>query len=235
MSLELERNGPARVGGLGDRLRRSVAAAILALDDLRIREHLRRAEWDLRTAAPEGLTAEQRARRARTLDRLQEYRQRGEFPRNVGYGDRVPCFVGADGTRCAVGYLMAADGREDLVASVMADEPTVRIEDLEDGAVARWIESTGLTRDEAARIQPTYPDPVQFATTCGAVSCWLAAMLASLVAVAVFAGAEYVGYRTVDGLFPDNSLKRRSALAYVTVTNLFLAPLAGLVLYALFP
>lgn len=220
---------------VGARARRALASAYLALDDVRVREHLRRAERDLRRSAPDSPTPEREARRQRNLDRLREYRRRGEFPRNPGYDGRVPCFVGADGTRCSVGHLLVEDGREDLVASVMADDPTLRIEDLEGGPVLEWIESNGFTREEAARIQPAYPQPVQFATTCGSVPCWFAAALASILAVAGFAAAEYVGYRVVDGLFPENTFKRRSALAYVTVANLFLAPLLGLLLYALFP
>ena len=51
----------------------------------------------------------------------------------------------------------------------------------------------------------------------------------------VAAASEWVGYRLVAGLFPENALKRRSLLAYVTVMNLLLAPLVALVLFALFP
>lgn len=235
MSIPSVGHGTRTSSAVGARVRRALASAYLALDDVRIREHLRRAERDLRRSTPDSSTPERASRRERTLDRLREYRRRGEFPRNPGYPGRVPCFVGAYGTRCAVGHLLAEDGREDLVASVAADDPTLRIEDLEGGQVLEWIESHGLTRGEAARIQPAYPQPVQFTTTCGAVPCWFAGTLASILAVAGFAVAEYVGYRVVDGLFPENTFKRRSALAYVTVANLLLAPLIGLLAYALFP
>ena len=219
---------PSRTAGRLNRLRRAV-------DDARICEHLRRAESALRSADHD-LSPERRRRRERHLDRLAAYRERGEFPTNRTEAERVPLFVGDDGTPCAMARLIRKDGREDLVAAVMAEDPTARIEELpDDHPVVGWVEENGLTREEAARIQPTYPEGVQFATTCGPVPCWLAGALVSVVGTAVAAASEWVGYRLVAGLFPENALKRRSLLAYVTVMNLLLAPLVALVLFALFP
>jgi hypothetical protein len=212
-----------------NRLRRRIDAA-------RIREHLRRTETALRDADHDHLTPTQRRRRERHLDRLAAYRRRGEFPTNRSEADRVPLFVGSDGTPCAVAHLMLETGRADLVESVLAENPTVRIEDLpDDHPVVEWLEANGLTKAEAARIQPAYPEGVQFATTCGPVPCWLAGAFVALVGSAVFAASEYVGYRLASEAFPDNALKRKGVLGYVTVLNLFLAPLFALVLFALFP
>lgn len=206
------------------------------LDDVRIREHLRRTEAALHEAEHDHLTAAQRRRRATALDRLAEYRVRGEFPRNRSAAGRTPLFVGGDGTPCAMAYLLLADGRGDLVAAVMNEDPTAAIEDLPaDHPVVEWVEANGLTRAEAARIQPTYPDGVQFATTCGPVPCWVAGAVATVVGTGVAAAAEYAGYRLAVDLFPENALKRRCLLGYLTVMNLFLAPLLALVLFALFP
>ena len=223
----LERS-PSRPAGRLDRLRRNV-------DDVRVREHLRRAESALRSADHD-LSPERRRRRERHLDRLAAYRQRGEFPTNRRHAGRTPLFVGDDGTPCAMAHLLLEGGREDLVAAVMAEDPTARVEELpDDHPVVEWVEANGLTRAEAARIQPAYPESVQFATTCGPVPCWFAGALVSVVGTAVAAASEWVGYRLVAGLFPENPLKRRSLLAYVTVMNLLLAPLVALVLFALFP
>ena len=211
-----------------DRLRRAV-------DDVRVRAHLRRAESALRSADHD-LSPERRRRRERHLDRLAAYRERGEFPTNWTKAERVPLFVGDDGTPCAMAHLLGADGREDLVTAVLAEEPTVRIEDLpDDHPVDEWVEANGLTREEAARIQPTYPGGVQFATTCGPVPCWVAGAVASVVGLAAAGAIEYVGYRLVDDAFPDNALKRRATLSYLTVLSLFVAPLVALVVFALFP
>lgn len=220
--------GPARLAALLDSARR-------VLDDRRIREHLRRAERDLRAAPMDHLAPEQRQRRERHLDRLRDYWRRGVFPRNRDHAERTPCFVGADGTPCAVAFLLLADGRDDLVERVAAEENTVRIEHAEDGPLLAWLDRNGLTRAEAARIQPAYSETVDLATTCGPVACRVAAVLAGLVGLAMFAVAEYVGYRLAGDLFPDNALKRRSALGYVTVLNLLLAPLLAVLVYALFP
>jgi len=214
---------------------RALNAARRMLDDRRIASHLRRVEHDLRAADHDHLTAAQRRRRERSLDRLRAYRRRGEFPRNETHPGRTPCFVGATRTRCAVAHLLAAAGHDDLVADVAATDNTVRVEALDGGPVVERIEDLGLTRAEAARIQPTYPEGVHLATTCGPVSCRVAAALASLVGIAAFALAEVVGYRLVADLFPGNALKRRGLLAYATVLNLLLAPLLAALVYALFP
>ena len=206
-----------------------------AVDDVRVREHLRRAESALRRADHD-LSPEWRRRRERHLDRLAAYRERGEVPTNRTEPERVPLFVGDDGTPCVMAHLLGEDGRQDLVTAVMAEEPTVRIEDLpDDHPVVEWAEANGITREEAARIQPTYPGGVQFATTCGPVPCWVAGAFASVVGLAAAGAIEYVGYRLVDDAFPDNALKRRATLSYLTVLALLVAPLVALVVFALFP
>lgn len=206
------------------------------LDDVRVCEHLRRTERTLRETEHDALDAEQRRRRDDALDRLAAYRSRGEFPTNRTVAGRVPLFVGDDGTPCAVAHLLLSDGREDLVADVMATEPTVAVEELpDDHPVIEWVEANGLTRGEAARIQPTYPDGVQFATTCGPIACWLVGALAATVSTGVFAALEYAGYRVAADSFPENALKRRGFIGYVTVLNLILGSLLALLLFALFP
>jgi len=221
----------------GRRPRRLVGALSLLrrrIEEVRIRAHLRRGERALRDTDP-GLAPEHAARRERTLDRLHEYQERGRFPTNRRRAERVPCFVGANGEPCAMAALLEADGRSDLVDEVMATDPTLRFEDLEEGPLAEWVERQGLTVDEAARVQPTYPEVVEFATDCGPVSCTVARLLVSVLAVAFFAAVEVVGYRYASGLFPDNALKRRAAFAYLTVLTALLAPALGLAVYALFP
>lgn len=206
------------------------------IDDSRIREHLRRTERALREADTTDLTEARRAGRERHLDRLTEYRERGQFPRNRRHPERTPVFVDDSGTHCAVGHLLREDGRAPLVRTVVERENTVRIEDLpEDDPVVRWAEANGFTRRELARIQPSYPEAVQFATDCGPVPCWLAGVLASTVGLALAGAAEWVGYRLCGEWFPDNALKRRGALAYLTALNLLLAPTLSLLVYALFP
>lgn len=204
------------------------------LDDRRIRAHLRRTERALRDADHD-LPPEQRRRRTDALDHLRDYWQRGRFPTNEQSTDRVPCFVGANGEPCAMAYLLQQDGRDDLVESVLADDPTLRFEDVEEGPLVDWVEQQGLTPAEAARIQPTYPHAVHFATDCGPLPCLLVQAVFAFVGVGLFAALERVGYRLAGDAFPDNALKRRAAFGYLTVLNLFLAPAVALLLYALVP
>lgn len=206
------------------------------LETRRIREHLLRTERALRAADYDHLEGAGRRRRERTLERLAAYREAETFPTNRSESERVSLFVGDDGVPCAVAHLLLEAGREDIVDEVMATDPTARIEEVPDEhPLIEFVEENGLTRAEAARIQPTYPEGVQFATTCGPVACWVAGAVTATVGTAVFAAAEYVGYRVASGLFPDNALKRRGLLGYLTVMNLFLAPFVGLLLFALLP
>lgn len=220
---------------LGRRLRR----AHHAVDRFRVREHLRRTERALRRADRPGLTPDQRRRREHHLDRLRAYWQRGRFPSNHAEPGRAPAFVSPDdGTRCAVANLVEP-ARPGLVARTAATANTVRAEAVEDtpleGALVEWAERNGFTRAELARVQPTYPHGVQFATTCGPVACWVAGAACALVGSVVFAATEWVGYRLVGEWFPAKPLKRRGAFAYTTAMNGFLAAFLALVLYALFP
>jgi hypothetical protein len=222
-------------GPVGRRLRR----AHRAVERVRVREHLRRTERALRATDRPDLSPEQRRRREHHLDRLRTYWQRGRFPSNHAESGRAPAFVSPDdGTRCAVAHLLEPDGPE-LVARTAAAANTVRVETIEGTPLAdsldAWAERNGFTRDELARVQPSYPHSVQFATTCGPVACWVAGAACALVGSAVFAATEWVGYRLVGDWFPAKPLKRRAALGYATAMNGFLAVFLALVLYALFP
>lgn len=204
-------------------------------DDVRIREHLRRTERDLRQIDHPELSPDQRRRRRISLDRLRDYWQRGTFPRNRSRTSRTPCFIGASDVPCAMAYLLLEDGRDDLVDAVVETDPTIHLETVEDGPLVEWIEANGLTMEEAARIQPSYPHVVHFATDCGPVACRIAWAVATVIGLSVAAGLEYVGYRFVSDAFPDNALKRRATLGYLTVLNLFVVPLVALLAFALFP
>jgi hypothetical protein len=221
-------------GALGRRLR----CAHRTVERVRIREHLRRTERALRAVDRPDLSTEQRHHREHHLDRLRAYWRRGRFPSNHAEPGRAPAFVSDDGTRCAVAALLEPD-HPDLVVRTAAAANTVRVEAIEgtplEDSLTAWAEHNGFTRDELARVQPSYPHSVQFATTCGPVACWVAGAACALVGSAVFAATEWVGYRLVGEWFPAKPLKRRAALGYATAMNGFLAVFLALVLYALFP
>lgn len=142
-------------------------------DDDAIHDHLHRVETSLRAADVSHLSASQRDRRADLLDVLQTYRSVGVFPHNPGYAsherpvvvsgvfpdagtDRTPVFVDGYGTHCAVGYLLAADGREELVERIVDGGNLRYVHEIDEPELLAWAVQSGFTVDELARIQPAY-------------------------------------------------------------------------------
>ena len=96
------------------------------------------------------------AARTRQLQRLAAYRTAERFPRNHIALDRIPIFVDETGAHCAVAYLMRESGHGQLVTRIARENNFVRIDDLTEGPMLDWIRTSGLTREEAALIQPGY-------------------------------------------------------------------------------
>ena len=133
--------------------------AARAAEVRRIRAHFDSVLAELPARDVSRLTAEQRARRVALLDTLRAYRDRGEFPHNYDFpGQAVPYFVDREtGTLCAVAHLMAASGRRDLVERVARANNNVWVPELAaDSAFTGWLDASGLTLAEAARIQVPY-------------------------------------------------------------------------------
>jgi hypothetical protein len=128
----------------------------------RIQQHLARVEARLRARAPAGLTAAQRRARAVQLDRLAAYRRAGVFPHNHDFaGRRIPYFVDARGTRCAMAYLIEAAGGANIVRTVHTVANNARVVELAampavGAALAAALGPMGLTLEEAQAIQPEY-------------------------------------------------------------------------------
>ncbi len=135
----------------------SLMLAGLSADDALIQEHLRQAESTLRARDVSHLSPELRAERARNLDHLRTYWQRGEFPRNTHHpGERVPYFIDDTGTTCAMAHLVVESGHELAARHIAARENHERIRDMRSPELLAWLASSGLTLDEAALIQPSY-------------------------------------------------------------------------------
>ncbi len=124
----------------------------------RLRAHFAAVERELLARDVSHLTPEQRAARARHVEVLREYSARGVFPHNHDFpGERVPYFVDEHGTHCAMAYLIARSGHEELVAKVASTRNHAYIPELAaDPALVAWLDEAGLTLEEAARIQPAY-------------------------------------------------------------------------------
>ena len=108
------------------------------------------------------LPAAQHAKRAYVLGLLHQYALNGIFPTNRAYPDeRKPCFIDADGTICAVGYLVEQTKGRQLAEQINAKHQYDLLLDMNEPAIKAWADEYGLTLEECAMIQPTYgwPNP----------------------------------------------------------------------------
>ncbi len=164
----------------------------------RVRRHLDSVLVELRANQLGELTNSRRAHRARLIEELAAYRNRGAFPHNYDFPDRpVPYFRDRKtGALCAVGDLLAFTGRSDIVDRVVALDNNVRVPELAgDTAFSRWLDENGLTLAEAARIQVVY---VVTPSTPQLVGTRAILVAAPLSAVASF-GTSIANMRSIDG------------------------------------
>lgn len=139
------------------------------LERFRIQRHLALVEATLRRETPLDLAEGPGLARARLLDELHLYAERGEFPQNLDFPDRrIPYFIDEFGTACAVGHLMIVSGAEQLAHEIARDENNDVVADIDHPGVGSWLAANGLTAAEAAWIQPSY-DACGFdgTLTCG--------------------------------------------------------------------
>jgi len=134
------------------------ARSLLVREKARLVAHFRGVLAELRARDTSHLSPEQHASRARLIAELQRYARTGRFPRNLDFpGIRMPYFVDAFGTRCAMAHLIESTGEIDLVARVAATANNAFVRELEGDITLRaWLDRAGLTAAEAARIQPSY-------------------------------------------------------------------------------
>lgn len=139
-------------------------------DRTRIVTHLREVEARLRSVDTSHLPPELARARAQNLDRLHQYWQEGEFPRNRDFmGERVPYFIDEDDRLCAVGYLVVESGFEDVAREIQATQNNAKLLAMTHPALPEWIAASGLTAQECAQIQPSYCGcSEEWAPVCGA-------------------------------------------------------------------
>jgi hypothetical protein len=126
-------------------------------EELRVGTHLRYVEELLRGKDMRGLSTGLRAKRLKMLDLLHKYRVAGIFPRNYEHPEkRVPCFIDREGRICAVGYLIEQTAGREAAEAINIKHKYEELLAMNDRAVDHWIEGSGLTKEEAAMIQPTY-------------------------------------------------------------------------------
>lgn len=125
-------------------------------DAERIAEHLHRVHAHLSAFAPEGFSSDALAERRALLDRLHGYADRGLFPINDVVPGRSPVFIDAQGTACAVGYLIIASGHAAIAEHIHRDMNLAYVPDIALPEMGTWAATHGFTIDELAWIQPTY-------------------------------------------------------------------------------
>jgi hypothetical protein len=123
-----------------------------------IKMHLASVEQILRAKTKEQLSSLQQKRRLENLDVLHEYWNRGRFPINTFHQKSMPYFVDIFGTHCAVGYLLAATGEQDLIKEIQSNHNYATINELavEYPKILDWASENGFSEEELAWIQPIY-------------------------------------------------------------------------------
>jgi hypothetical protein len=146
---QLQRHFDVVLAGLAANFDRSLDVAV---------DRLQRARGESWSAAQRNAWRHTLAqRRLVNMRRLRLYQLRGVFPQNEHVADRaVPVFVDNYDTACAVGHLMRESGWTDAVAAIQRANNFVYVTDVRDGPLVDWVLVSGLTREEAALIQPGY-------------------------------------------------------------------------------
>lgn len=129
---------------------------------VRLRAHFDAVDAELRARDVSHLSSAQRANRTKLIAWLREYRDAGKFPLNDRFANEaVPFFRDSEGTLCAMAYLVDRSGGGDIVDNIAKTRNNAFIRELtDDRALVAWLDASGLSVSEAARIQPSYPgDP----------------------------------------------------------------------------
>ena len=139
----------------------SPRALHLRAEVARLRAHFDSVDTELRTRDVSQLSVEQRANRTKLIGWLREYRNAGRFPENDQFPDRtIPFFRDSRGTLCAMAYLVDRSGRGDVVDRIARARNNAYIGELtDDRDLVAWLDKSGLSVGEAARIQPAYGGP----------------------------------------------------------------------------
>ncbi|HEU4748231.1 MAG TPA: hypothetical protein VFS56_06990 [Gemmatimonadaceae bacterium] len=132
--------------------------ALVRREVARLRAHFDSVDVELRMRDVSHLSAEQRANRVTLIGWLREYREAGRFPLNDKFaGQFVPFFRDSRGTLCAMAYLVDRSGRSDVVDHIARTRNNALIRELtDDPRLVAWLDASGLSVSEAARIQPAY-------------------------------------------------------------------------------
>lgn len=206
-----------------NRLVGSLRAVYRRVDETRVQMHLRVMERVLAQQDVDGLPAYMREERRKNIGYLREYWMQRKFPRNSRLPYRAPYLKDESGTLCAVAYMVQQSGNGHLLDGAVKLDNNIYLGDANEGPLAQWISESGLTREEAAKVQPGYgPDKFE-----------LVAMLASLGSFVIWFGLLNVGSSYIlKNLNFGSRNKKIMARVYFFLSNL--ASAGAIVLLLLF-
>jgi len=131
------------------------------IEDERVRKHLENTENKMREKDCSHLSDELKQAREEKISLLHEYWKAGNFPINTDFAQlRLPHIKDRFGTPCAMAYLIEESGgnaEHKLIEHLYKNNNNVFLKDVHDGPVIEWINKSGITKEEACQIQPTYP------------------------------------------------------------------------------
>ncbi|MEM7235193.1 MAG: hypothetical protein AAF517_23645, partial [Planctomycetota bacterium] len=122
-----------------------------------IQQHLFSVVDQLETRGVSNLNDQQRANRRQHIEVLARYAEAGVFPQNDVCSDMTPIFIDSAGRACAVGHLMIESGAAELADTISFAENLAYVGEIRTAGAADWIQSSGLSAEECAMIQPAYP------------------------------------------------------------------------------
>lgn len=127
-----------------------------APEKIRIQTHLEHVIDLLRASDTNHLNAEQKQNRRHLIKLLKDYKEAGEFPKNRHFQTRRPVFMDENGNLCAVGYLIAQTEGIEVAKAINRDHKFNYIKDIDPKLIDGWLAKNGITKTEAAMIQPAY-------------------------------------------------------------------------------
>ncbi|MCC7437324.1 MAG: hypothetical protein IT211_02390 [Armatimonadetes bacterium] len=132
----------------------------LALQHANHTRRIQAVEGLLRSHDASWMRPELQAERARNLDRLRDYWQRGEYPMNYEHpGAWEPVFIDLDGNICAVGYLVEQSLGRKVAEEINSRYHFAAIRQIDAPELKQWIDNSGLTYEEVVAIQAPAVEP----------------------------------------------------------------------------
>lgn len=126
-------------------------------ETLRIITHLKYVLQSLEKTDISNLTEQQRYNRAILLSHLAKYIEIGNFPVNeFSKKSNRPNFIDSNGNICAVGFLIAETIDRETAEHINAQYQFEYIMNMDSHVLDQWLYEYGLSKLEAAMIQPSY-------------------------------------------------------------------------------